>query len=122
MKSSKRTLTKGLAVLLNLFLLGTLAIGLFLLYIESQLPDVSTLKTVQLQVPLRIYTKDEKLIAEFGEKHRKPVTFEEVPKLLIQAVLATEDKRFYEHAGIDFLGLLRAAKKSHRNGEQRARW
>ena len=96
--------------LFSLGLMLTLVFGVFLIYLEQQLPDVATLKTVQLQVPLRIYTHDGKLIAEYGEKRRIPVGFAALPQLLVKAVLATEDQRFYEHAGIDFLGLLRAAK------------
>ena len=95
-----------------------LVLGVVLVYVGSQLPDVMTLKTVQLQVPLRIYTIDEKLIAEFGEKRRMPVAFEQLPPLLIKAVLATEDQRFYAHAGIDFYGLLRAAKHLLETGKK----
>jgi len=73
------------------------------------LPDVVQLKDTHLQVPLRIYTKDNKLVAEFGEKKRIPTTIDQVPPLLITAILDTEDQRFYEHRGVDFLGLLRAA-------------
>ncbi len=87
-----------------------LGMGVLLVYMERQLPDVSTLKNVQLQVPLRVYTHDGKLIAEFGEMRRFPVPFDKIPKPLIQAVLATEDQRFYEHVGIDLYGLLRAGK------------
>lgn len=75
----------------------------------SQLPDVESLKTVQLQVPLRIYTKDGKLIQEYGEKRRVPLDYEEIPPTLVHALLATEDQRFFDHPGVDILGLGRAA-------------
>lgn len=62
-----------------------------------------------MQIPLRVYASDGKLISEFGEKKRLPITINEVPKTLIHAILDTEDQRFYEHRGVDFFGLLRAS-------------
>jgi penicillin-binding protein 1A len=64
---------------------------------------------VQLQVPLRVYTRDGKLIASIGEQRRIPVRYEQLPKRLIQAFLATEDDRFFRHHGVDWQGILRAA-------------
>jgi len=87
--------------------------------IEPQLPSIESLKDVQLQVPLRIYTSDRKLIAEFGEKRRTPVRIEDVPPDLIQAFLAAEDDRFFEHPGVDFQGLMRAGIELVRTGEKR---
>lgn len=94
-----------------LSLLLTLSIGLALVYvyIEWQLPDISALKDVSLEVPLRIYTADGKLIAQYGSMRRSPVSLSEIPKPLIQAVLATEDARFYSHPGVDLIGMVRAA-------------
>lgn len=80
-----------------------------LYYIEFELPDIDALNTVQLQVPLQIYTHDKKLIATFGEKRRVPVPYDQIPPPLIQAVLATEDQRYFQHAGVDLAGLARAA-------------
>jgi penicillin-binding protein 1A len=73
------------------------------------LPDVASLREVQLQVPLRVYTRDAKLIASIGEQRRIPVRYEQLPKKLIQAFLATEDDRFFRHHGVDWQGILRAA-------------
>jgi len=73
------------------------------------LPDVASLREVQLQVPLRVYTRDGKLIASIGEQRRIPVRYEQLPKKLIQAFLATEDDRFFRHHGVDWQGILRAA-------------
>jgi len=87
--------------------------------IEPQLPSIESLKDVQLQVPLRIYTSDRKLMAEFGEKRRTPVRIEDVPPDLIQAFLAAEDDRFFEHPGVDFQGLLRAGVELLRTGQKR---
>lgn len=82
-----------------------------LYYIEYELPDIGALNTVQLQVPLQIFTKDGKLIAEYGEKRRIPVPYQQIPKQLIDAVLATEDQRYFQHPGIDIPGLFRASIK-----------
>lgn len=78
-------------------------------YIEFQLPDIRALNTVQLQVPLQIYSRDNKLIATYGEQRRIPIAYDKIPPLLIDAVLATEDQRYFQHPGIDVPGLLRAA-------------
>jgi penicillin-binding protein 1A len=78
-------------------------------YLKPALPDVDSLRVVQLQVPLRVYTRDGKLIAAIGEQRRIPVSYEQIPKKLIQAFLATEDDRFFRHHGVDWQGILRAA-------------
>jgi len=87
---------------------GILLVGLWY-YMVFQLPDIDALNTVQLQVPLQILTRDHKLIAEYGEKRRIPVTSEHIPKQLISAILATEDQRYFQHSGVDITGLARAA-------------
>jgi penicillin-binding protein 1A len=78
-------------------------------YLRPALPDVDSLRDVQLQVPLRVYTRDGKLIAAIGEQRRIPVSYDQIPKRLIQAFLATEDDRFFRHHGVDWQGILRAA-------------
>ncbi len=75
------------------------------LYLDPQVPKAETYRHVKLETPLRVYTVDEKLIAEFGERRLIPVRLEEVPQAFISALLDTEDKRFYEHSGIDFISL-----------------
>jgi len=85
-------------------------------YLKPALPDVSTLRDVQLQVPLRIYTRDGKLIAAIGDQRRIPVRYEQLPKKLIQAFLATEDDRFFQHHGVDWQGILRAAMANLKAG------
>jgi penicillin-binding protein 1A len=87
-------------------------------YIVPNLPSIESLKDVRFQVPLRIYTRDMKLMAEFGEKRRSPLEYEEIPPLMIKAVLAAEDDRFFEHPGVDYRGLLRAAFYLIRTGEK----
>lgn len=79
------------------------------LYLSPSLPSVETLRDIHLQTPLRVYTRDEKLLAEFGEKRRTPVRIEETPEFLVQAFMAAEDDRFYSHPGVDIVGLMRAA-------------
>ena len=79
------------------------------LYLSPSLPSVDTLRDVHLQTPLRVYTRDNKLIAEFGEKRRTPIRFEDTPDYLVKAFMAAEDDRFYSHPGVDAIGLMRAA-------------
>lgn len=79
-----------------------------ILYLNPKLPSVETIRQIPLQTPLRVYSKNGKLIAEFGEKKRTPVAIREVPQTLINAVLAAEDARFFSHSGVDFKSLSRA--------------
>ena len=78
------------------------------LYVAPQLPAVETLREYKLQTPMSVYSANGELIANFGEKRRIPLAFEEIPDVLNQALIATEDKRFYDHGGVDGIGLLRA--------------
>ena len=79
-------------------------------YLSMRLPAVDVLKDMHMQVPLRVYTSDHQLMGEFGSKRRIPIQFKDIPPQLTQAVLAVEDARYYEHPGVDFIGLVRAAK------------
>lgn len=87
------------------------------LYLRPNLPPVQQLLDVRLQTPLRVYSSDDKLIAEFSEKRREPVTIEQIPQLQLQAFLAAEDSRFFEHFGVDIKGLARAATELVATGE-----
>lgn len=78
-------------------------------YIEPQLPDVATLKDVRLQIPMQVYSADGELIAQYGEKRRIPLTLNQIPPVMVKAFIATEDSRFYEHHGVDPVGIFRAA-------------
>lgn len=106
----------GLWTLVSFFFVLLVIGSVFYLYLESQLPDVNSLKKVKLQVPLRIYTHDGKLIQEYGEKKRIPVTYNQIPKTLISGLLATEDQRFFEHSGVDVFGLGRATVRMIQTG------
>ncbi len=86
---------------------ATAAGGYF--YLNPKLPSIEGLSNVQLQVPLRIYSSDGALMGEFGEKRRTPKKLEEIPDLMEQAFLSAEDDRFFEHPGVDYQGILRAA-------------
>ncbi len=85
-------------------------------YLKPALPDVDTLRDVQLQVPLRVYTRDGRLMAAIGEQRRIPVRYDQLPPKLVQAFLATEDDRFFRHHGVDWQGILRAALANLRAG------
>jgi len=89
-------------------LLGVITVIVSYLVVAKDLPDIATLRNVQLQVPLRIYTHDGKLISVFGEKRRIPVKINEMPAHLTKAFIAGEDQRFYDHPGIDYEGITRA--------------
>lgn len=89
--------------------LGMIAIGAAYLYVAPSLPSVATLKDIRMQVPMRIYTRDGKLLAEYGVKRRVPLDYEDIPPLMIEAFMAAEDDRFFEHPGVDYQGLVRAA-------------
>ena len=77
-------------------------------YLAPSLPEAQELREVRLQVPLRVYSRDGRLIAQMGEKRRIPVLFEAIPESLVQAFLAAEDDRFFDHPGVDYQGLIRA--------------
>jgi penicillin-binding protein 1A len=88
-------------------------------YVAPGLPDVATLKDVRLEAPMRVYTRDGRLMAEFGEKRRIPVTYEEIPAQIVHAFVAAEDDRFFQHPGVDYQGLVRAAVAYASTGERR---
>jgi penicillin-binding protein 1A len=87
---------------------GTLLLGVALAMIFPKLPELDTLTDYRPKVPLRVLTSDGVLIGEFGEERRRPVDITEVPLVMQQAILAAEDDRFYQHGGIDFMGVARA--------------
>lgn len=90
-------------------LLGAASIFGLYKYVEPQLPDVATLKDVRLQIPMQVYSADGELIAQYGEKRRIPLKLDQIPPVMVHAFIATEDSRFYEHHGIDPVGIFRAA-------------
>ena len=87
-------------------------------YLEPKLPSAEILRDVRLQVPLRVYARDGELIAEFGEQRRTPLRRDQLPERMVQAILASEDERFYRHPGVDWQGLTRAVLHLVRTGEK----
>jgi penicillin-binding protein 1A len=87
---------------------GAAGVGFVYFILVPKLPSVEVLRDVQFQVPLRVYTRDGKLVAEFGEKRRIPLTYEQIPPQMVQAFIAAEDDRFFEHPGVDYQGIARA--------------
>lgn len=118
MSRPAKVLLYALAGLFSALLVLAVAGTALWAYLGRDLPAVETLKEVRLQVPLRVFTRDGRLIAEFGEMRRQPLAFEAFPERLIQAVLAAEDDRFFEHPGFDWQGLARAAWTLLRTGEK----
>src|SRR5215470_6631808 len=95
--------------LAGLGVVGLALAGFVILVAYPNLPSIEALTEYQPKIPLRVYTADGVLIGEFGEERRSLVSIEEVPELMKQAILAAEDERFYQHTGVDYHGVLRAA-------------
>jgi len=87
------------------------------LYLSPSLPSVESLRSIQLQIPLRVYSSDAKLIAEFGEMRRSPIAFADIPPDFISALLAAEDDNFANHYGVDLTSLMRAATQILKSGQ-----
>ena len=107
-----------LALMFSLLIVAIAALYIKLSIIPS-LPDVNALKNIQLQTPMSIFSRDGLLIAKFGEKKRIPTHYEDIPSSQINAFLAAEDKDFFQHSGVDFIGLLRAAGQLLLTGEKK---
>jgi penicillin-binding protein 1A len=97
------------AVLAGLAVLGAMLGAFVLLVAYPRVPSIDALADYQPKVPLRVYTADGVLIGEFGEERRAVVRIDEVPAVLKAAILAAEDERFYQHQGVDYVGVMRAA-------------
>ena len=112
-----------LRIAFYLLLTGAIAVvgvtGAVLWWVMPQLPSASSLREVRLQTPLRVYTRDGSLIAEFGEKRRNPLAIDDIPPLVKQAFIAAEDDRFYEHPGVDWMAIVRAGIDLVRSHEKR---
>ena len=115
---------RGLRILILLLGLGlTAAIGATAgvigayYYVQPSLPAAETIRDIPLEVPLRIFSRDGYLISEIGERKRVPVSYEEVPRHVIDAFIAAEDRRFFEHSGIDYRGVLRAVLRLAQTGD-----
>ena len=78
------------------------------IYISEKLPQAQEIREIELQVPLKVFTSDSKLIGEFGEKRRSALKFEDIPPYFVEAVLAAEDDEFFSHSGVSYTGLIRS--------------
>lgn len=99
--------------------IGALVVGGTYLHFRSELPSIANLQEIQLQVPMRVFSADGKLIAQYGEKRRDPVSFDNIPEDMVHAFLAAEDQNFFRHYGIDPAGLARAAVTLALTGKKR---
>jgi len=97
-------------------MLGFIIAGYLIVQFSRDLPNAQSIKGIELKVPLRVYSADQLLISEFGNERRKPISYTDTPQKLIDAVLASEDDGFFEHGGVDFKGLFRAALSNFRSG------
>ncbi|MBC3935278.1 penicillin-binding protein 1A [Undibacterium rugosum] len=104
----RRILLNTLFVITGLIVAAALMIGFALTMAYPNLPELDSITSYNPKMPLRIYTADHVLIGEFGEERRNVVRFNEIPDVMKKAVLAIEDDRFYEHGGVDYLGIARA--------------
>lgn len=119
---TRRYLPTLVSLLLSALVLGVGGLVLAMCgayqYLHPSLPDVAAIKDIRLQVPLRVYSRDGKLIAQFGEQRRIPLPYEAIPKQMVDAVLAAEDDNFFQHSGVDYPGLLRAIIRHLMSGEK----
>jgi penicillin-binding protein 1A len=105
-------------VLTGLAVIGILLVSFMMMMAYPNLPDIDSLATYQPKMPLRVFSADNMLIGEFGEERRSLVRYKDIPKVMKQAVLAIEDDRFYEHGGVDYWGILRAALHNAMGGSR----
>ncbi len=102
---------------ITLSVIGTASVVGAYYYVAPSLPPAATIGEIPLQIPLRIYSRDGRLIEEVGERRRILVTYEDLPQLVVDAFVAAEDGRFFEHPGIDYQGILRALLLLIKSGE-----
>ncbi|MGC2047025.1 MAG: transglycosylase domain-containing protein, partial [Gallionella sp.] len=101
---------------LALILFPAILLGLAVMLAYPGLPSLEVLTDYRPKIPLRIYSTEGALIGEFGEERRALVKISDVPEIMKQAILAAEDDRFYEHGGVDYMGVLRAAFSNFTSG------
>jgi penicillin-binding protein 1A len=123
-RSSRRRKLRWLVLLAGLGLTGSLAatagvIGAYF-YVAPSLPQAETIREIPLQIPLRIFSRDGRLIEEVGERRRMLVTYDDLPDYVVNAFVSAEDGRFFEHPGVDYQGILRALIQLVTTGEIRS--
>ncbi len=97
-----------------LAIVGVCVLGIALAMAYPNLPDINAVVDYRPKLPMRIYSADGKLLSEFGEEKRNYVSIDQIPKVMQDAVLAIEDARFYQHGGVDYVGVLRAGLENLR--------
>jgi len=105
----------------TIFFGGVLVLTLlvsYYFYVRDELPTPEQIRDVRFQIPMKIYTADGELMSQFGEKRRTPLLYQEFPQELIDAIIATEDARFYEHFGFDPIGIFSAAYGAFVKGDR----
>ncbi|MFZ6820490.1 penicillin-binding protein 1A [Undibacterium sp. Ji22W] len=105
-------------VLFGLFLAGMLVLVFAITMAYPNLPEIDAITSYRPKMPMRVFSADNVLIAEFGEERRNVVHFAEIPEVMKKAVLAIEDDRFYEHGGVDYIGITRAAVNNITSGNK----
>lgn len=112
---------RWLIPIVGLSLCGSMAVTATVIgayyYVEPGLPAAETIRDIPLQIPLRIFSRDGRLIEEVGERRRVLVGFDEIPQHVVNAFIAAEDRRFWKHPGIDYQGILRAAVRLAASGQ-----
>lgn len=120
-RRTSRSYRRWLVLFAGLALTGSLIIGTGVIgayyYVAPSLPPAETIREIPLQIPLRIFSRDGRLIEEVGERRRILVTYADLPPFVVNAFVAAEDSRFFEHPGIDYLGILRAGVMMLKTGE-----
>jgi penicillin-binding protein 1A len=113
-------------LLVTLLTIGLALVGAVVLgfagahqFLRPEIPNAAELRDIRLQLPLSIHSRDGRLMAQIGEQRRIPVTWEEIPQLVVDAFLASEDDRYFEHPGVDWQGLVRAAASNFSAGAVR---
>ena len=94
--------------LFGLGLVGVAIIGVIVAVTYPKLPSMDELRNYQPKLPLEVYSTDKVLLGQFGTEHRIFITYHQTPKMLINAILAAEDERFFRHGGVDYIGIIRA--------------
>ena len=105
-----------LLLVVSAVLAGLILAAFAAVIVYPTLPSLETLTDYQPKIPLRVFSADGELIGEFGEERRAVVKIGEVPKQMVNAILAAEDERFYQHGGVDYVGVARAALSNFISG------
>ena len=113
-----RVLVIGFASVMLITLLGAYSLACSYVYLVPSLPSIESMRNVELQVPLRVFTRSGALIAQIGEQRRIPVSYDQIPDVVKHAFVAAEDERFFEHHGIDYFGVVRAVLVDIISGEK----